>query len=45
MKTPFTVAVPGIANIGMGGGIWYEYSPTISATEYKHVAVIYIEYE
>ena len=28
-----------------GGGLWYEYSPTISATEYKHVAVIYIEYE
>ena len=28
-----------------GGGIWYEYSPTISATEYKHVSVIYIEYE
>ena len=45
MRTPFMVAVPGIANIGMGGGIWHEYSPTISATEYKHVAVIYIEYE
>ena len=45
MKTPFTVVVPGIADIGMGGGKWYDTARCLGASEYKHISVLYIEYD
>lgn len=29
----------------IGGGIWYQCAACISATEYKHVGVVYFEYD